>query len=131
MFAKSRTQNISNENTIFDFLKGLIVATLLSFALIILSAFSLKWFSLPDSAISPITLSVKAVSTLIGSLIAIKGSSKGLLKGVLFGIIYVAVAFVVFSILAGSFTLSLNTLLDLGFCAVIGGIIGIIKVNKK
>ena len=131
MFAKSRTQNFSNENTIFDFLKGLIVATLLSFALIILSAFSLKWFSLPDSAISPITLSVKAVSTLIGSLIAIKGSSKGLLKGVLFGIIYVAVAFVVFSILAGSFTLSLNTLLDLGFCAVIGGIIGIIKVNKK
>ena len=128
--------NVSVKNMFFsqivlDFLKGIIVALLISLGLIIAFAFSLKWFDINDNFIPAITLLVKGLSVLIGSLIAIKGDSKGLLKGVCFGSIYIFLAFVIFSILSGNFSINLSVLLDLAFAAIIGGIVGIIKVNKN
>ena len=131
MFAHSKTESISNENVFFDFLKGILIATLTSLGLVVLFAFCLKWFSLPDVAITPATLAIKGVSVMLGALVAIKGESKGLLKGLLFGIIYIVIAFVVFSVLSGTFSFGVGSLLDLAFASLLGGIIGIIKVNKK
>ena len=87
-FAKSKSIN-SSGNLLFGYLKGLIVSMLVSFALIILLAFSLKWFSLDEKFISPLNLAIKTISVLIGSIIAIKGESKGLVKGVVFGLLYI------------------------------------------
>ena len=128
--------NVSVKNMFFsqivlDFLKGIIIALLISLGLIIAFAFLLKWFDINDNFIPAITLLVKGLSVLIGSLIAIKGDSKGLLKGVCFGSIYIFLAFVIFSILSGNFSINLSILLDLAFAAIIGGIVGIIKVNKN
>ena len=127
----SKTSDRTNDNVVFDFLKGLIVASLLSLGLIVLFAFCLKWFSLSDNVILPITLLIKMISVVIGSLIAVKGDSKGLLKGVLFGLIYILFAFVIFSFLAGTFNIGLSFLLDIVAASLLGGIVGIIKVNRK
>lgn len=131
MFGHSKSERLSNENVIFDFIKGLLVATLLSLGLIVLFAFCMKWFSIPDEFISPITLVIKGVSVLTGSCIAVKGESKGLLKGLLFGMLYIILAFVVFSILSGTFSVGISSILDLAFATLLGGIVGIIKVNRK
>lgn len=127
----SKADNKTNENVIFDFVKGLIVATLISLAFVILFAFCLKWFSLSDKFIAPIIYVIKIVSVIVGSLIAIKGKAKGLLKGLIFGMIYILLAFLIFSFLAGSFNIGVSLLLDLISAGLLGGIIGIIKVNKK
>lgn len=131
MFAHSKTKNVSKDNIVLDFAKGMIVALLISLTLVILFAFCLKWFSLEDSFIVPITLVIKGISVLIGSLIAVKGSSKGLVKGLCFGAIYIVFAFIIFSILAGSFSLGVSSLLDFAFATLLGGIVGIVKVNRK
>lgn len=131
MFGRSKTETLSNENVIFDFFKGLLVATLLSLGFVILFAFCMKWFMIADEFIAPITLVIKAVSVVSGSAIAIKGKSKGLLKGMAFGVIYILLAFIVFSMLANTFSIGLNTLLDVAFASLLGGIVGIVKVNKN
>ena len=131
MSYKSSTKSLINQNLILDFLKGIIVALLLSLGLIVLFAFSLKWFDISDTFIPLITLISKGLSVLIGSIIAIKGSEKGLLKGVSFGAIYIFLAFLIFSILSGNFSFDLNSFLDLFFASLLGGIVGIVKVNKS
>ena len=73
---------------------------------------------------------IKAISVLFGSMVAIKTKSHGLFKGIVFGLIYIFVAFLVFSFLAGSFVFDNQTLLDFVSCAIVGGIVGVIKVNK-
>lgn len=127
----SKTKSSNSGSLIFDFLKGIIIASLCSLALIILFAFIIKWFDIADAYLNLITLSIKALSVVIGSIFAVKGKEKGLFKGASFGLIYVIVAFVIFSILAGSFNLGLGFVLDLAFASLLGGIVGIIKVNRK
>ncbi len=127
----SKTQRLSNENVIYDFLKGLLVATLISLGLVVLFAFCMKWFLIADDFIAPATLVIKGISVLAGSVVAVKGKSKGLVKGLSFGAIYVAVAFLVFWMLSGSFSIGVSTLLDVLFASLLGGIVGIIKVNKR
>ena len=117
-------------NLFFSFLKGIIFAIIISFALIILLAFSLKWFSLSDSVIFPINMAIKALSVAVGSLIAVRGE-RGLVKGSIFGILYIGLAFIIFSVLAGSFSFDFGVVLDLVCAALVGGIVGIIKVNRK
>ena len=121
----------SNENIVFDFFKGLLVAALLSLGLVIFAAFCLKWFSIGDEFIAPITLLIKGASVFVGALFAIKGHSKGLVKGVIFGLVYVVVAFIVFSVLAGTAVFGVSTILDVLFASLLGGIVGIVKVNKS
>lgn len=127
----SKTKSKSSENIIFDFLKGLIISALCSLIFVVLFAFLIKWFDIADSYLNLITIIIKALSVIIGSLFAIKGKSKGLFKGVCFGLLYVIVAFVIFSFLAGTFAMGLGFLLDLAFAALLGGIVGIIKVNRN
>ena len=129
-FSKSKSIS-STSNIIFSFLKGLIISMMMSFALVIVLAFSLKWFSLDEKFISPLNLAIKTVSVLIGSLVAIKGESKGLMKGVIFGFLYIALAFVSFSFLAKTFTFDFGLFLDVLFACVAGGTVGIIKVNRN
>ena len=131
MFSRKNMDSVTNENNMFHFIKGLIVASLLSLGLVILLAFCMKWFSISDAFISPITLLIKGLSVSFGAFLAIKGKTKGLLKGLIFGFLYVVVAFLVFSLLAGSFSINISTLLDVLFASLLGGIIGIIKVNKN
>lgn len=120
----------TNENVFFDFFKGILIASFLSLGLVILAAFCLKWFSIADEYVAPITLLIKGTSVFVGAMFAVKGNSKGLLKGVSFGLIYIVVAFIVFSVLAGSMSVGVSTLLDVVFASLLGGIVGIVKVNR-
>ena len=129
-FAKSKSSSL-NDNIVLSYLKALIVSMLVSFALIILLAFSLKCFSLSENLISPLNLAIKTLSVLIGACIAVKGNSKGLLKGFIFGLLYISVAFVSFSFLAKTFTIDISFLLDILFVSIAGGTVGVIKVNSK
>lgn len=130
MFSKSSAKFLKN-SIVFDYLKGIIVAMMISLGLILLLAVSFKWVDINSSYIPFITILIKSASVVVGSIIAIKGSSKGLIKGTLFGVIYIAVAFIVFSGLSGEFSLNLSFGLDLISAATLGGLVGIVKVNKR
>lgn len=131
MFSNSKTEKMNNSNVVFDYIRGLIVALMVSLGLVVIFALVLKWFDLSDSIITPITFVIKYLSVIVGSLIAIKGESKGLIKGGVFGMLYTGLAFAVFSFLSNSFSLDLTTLLDFVSSIILSSIVGIIKVNKK
>lgn len=130
MFGKSSVKKLVVNNVFMDYLKGIIIALLISMALIFAFAFSLKWFDISDAFIPMVTLIIKGLSVLIGAIIAIKGKEKGLLKGLLFGIIYTFLAMLIFSILSGSFDIGMSFVLDVLFAGILGGLVGIVKVNK-
>lgn len=127
----SSAMKSEKNNLVLDYLKGLILSMMLSFGLVLIFAFSLKWIAINDSIIMPINLAIKIISVIFGSMVAVKGDSKGLVKGVIFGMVYMLVAFVSFSILASAFMFDLSFLLDVVCSAIAGGIVGIIKVNKR
>lgn len=114
-----------------SFTKGIIISFIITFSLIIIFAFSIKWLTLSDAIISPVNLVIKGLSIAVGSLIFTRKSTKGFLKGALFGIIYTIVAFVIFSLLAGEIAFNIGLLLDILFSVIIGSTMGIIGVNTK
>lgn len=117
--------------TILKFLKGMFVSLIITFASIIVFAFVIKWTSLPDNIIPPVNLVIKGISVFFGALVFSAKTSKGLTKGMMFGLLYTLLSFVIFSILAKDFSLSLGLIADFGFNLVVGAIGGIIGVNKK
>ena len=129
-FSKYKTENKSG-NIVVNYLKGLIVAMLISFALVLVLAFSLKWFSIDEKLISPLNLVIKAISVVIGACIAVKGDNKGLVKGITFGFLYISMAFASFSLLANTFTINLSLILDVVCSCIAGGLVGIFKVNAR
>ena len=130
MLVHSKTRSETKDNLFLDYFKGLLVSILLSLELIVLFALLLKWFDIADGFIVPMTLIIKGVSVFVGACIAIKGDSKGLVKGVIFGALYIALAFLIFGMLAGTFKFSVSGLLDVVFACVLGGLVGIVKVNR-
>ena len=95
-------KNTFSKGVILDFVKGIIIAIALSLGLTVLFAFILKWVNISDSFIPAITLLIKGISVLVGSLVAVKGDAKGLIKGASFGEIYIIFAFLIFSLWPGS-----------------------------
>ena len=73
---------------------------------------------------------IKAISILVG-LLACKSNSHGLIKGISFGAVYSCIAFIIFSLLAGTFNLTISLLLDILYCASVGGVMGVIMINIK
>ncbi len=113
-------------------LKGAIFAVSISLVGILLFALLIKFTNLNEKWILPINQVIKIVSIFFGIMLAFnRGTNKGFLKGMLIGFIYTVLAYVVFSILARQFSFTLNSITDMIFGAIIGGISGIIVINIK
>lgn len=120
----------------YGFLRSILTGTLtalcLSLILVLVFAFLLKFTNIPESAIKPINQVIKGASVFIGVFIGLKKLKElGLVCGLLIGFIYTILAFLIFSILSGSFALDITLLTDIIFGSIIGSICGIICVNIK
>ena len=112
--------------------KGTLTALCISLVLVLIFAFLLKFTNIPESTIKPINQVIKGVSVFVGVFLGMKKAKElGLVSGLLIGIFHTIFAFLVFSILGGSFSLDLTLLTDIVFGAIIGAICGIICVNLK
>ena len=132
----TKTQTQKKEKSLITanllrYFKATLVSFILTFALIIIFAFVIKWASIDDKYITPVNMAIKAISIFIGSIVLTKNSSKGLIQGLIFAGIYTILAFSIFSILAGKLTLGLGLASDLAFGCVVGAIGGMIGVNRK
>ena len=106
----------------------------LSFALIciLLFAFIIKYTSISSDAIMPINQVIKGLSILIGCFVfGKKIKTKGWLWGGIIGILFTILAFIVFSILDGSFNFNLTLLNDIIFGCLMGVIAGIIGISLR
>lgn len=113
-------------------LKGVLVGLATALVGILLFAFVLRFTSISDKIIAPVNQVIKGVSIFFGVFVGMKKHKEmGLLNGLLIGFLFTISAFLVFSILDGTFSFDKTFLNDLIFGSVIGAICGIICVNLK
>jgi len=113
-------------------LKAVIIAMLVSLAGILIMAFVVQWLSIDARFISIINQVIKGVAILTACFIALKRTKNGAFVGLAVGLIYIALAFVVFSLLDNNtWSLGLTLFNDVILGAITGFIAGIITVNIR
>lgn len=118
-------------NYVIETLTAVFVAIVISLLLVVAAAFIIKLTNAPESAIVIINQVIKGVSILLACLFCLRLPHNGWIRGFCVGLIYIAIAFVVFSLLGGGFEFSLNLLNDCVLGGVSGLISGIIAVNIR
>ena len=129
---RTMNEKVTKSSFFVALLKGSLMALSISLIAICIFAFILRFFDIKAEAIKPINQVIKIVSILIGSFYGLKKNKEmGLITGFLIGIVFTILAFIVFSILNGSFVFEKTLINDLIFGGIAGAIAGIIAVNFK
>ena len=126
---KKRDLKLSSNSIVLQVLKGCVIATTISLLLILLFALIVRFVNVSEKIILPINQFIKIVSIFLGCLFSLRKTNRGFLKGALIGLFYAILAYMIFSFLSGSLSLALTSFTDMIFCAIIGGISGILSVN--
>lgn len=122
---------VKKSSAVFEILKALIIAVILSLVLVLIAALIIKLFNLSNGAIPILNQIIKGLSILTGCLIAIKSKTNNWLRGIIIGILYIALSYVIFSLLDGEFAFGLGILNDIAIGSITGLISGILAGLKK
>ncbi|MBQ6728006.1 MAG: TIGR04086 family membrane protein [Clostridia bacterium] len=116
------------------FLTSVIKATALSLISslvgILLFALIVKLVALSDGTVKTVNQFIKVIAVFIGCFFSVKGKL-GIVKGGVSGALCTVLLYAVFALMSGSGIFSVQTLADMLFTAVVGGIAGIIAVNLR
>ena len=117
----SKAADAAKKGILMPILKGALIASALSIALIVLFAVLLKQEWANTSSIPLVNSVIKVLSAALAAFIAVrKCKTRCWLVGLLSGLSYTLLAFMVFSLLSDSFTFSTALLSDLGIGALAG-----------
>ena len=120
------------ENTITNIAKGVGIALLTTFLLLVIFASLLTYTKISETIINPVIIVITAISILIGSSIGnIKIRKNGLLNGALIGGIYIFAIYLTSSLLNWKFGLEMQSVIMIIIGMLFGILGGIIGVNKK
>ncbi len=114
------------------YVRGALVAVSISLVAILIFALLIRLLGISDGAIMPINQIIKILSIFFGVWFALRNDrTKGAMRGAIIGLVYTILAYLVFSILSGSFAFDISTFNDILFGTAIGAICGVIIVNVK
>lgn len=132
MKAKQVKLNSSQKSFYGQVIIGALSAISMALILILLFAVIIRFTSLSDTFIKPVNQVIKIVCILFGVKLGVKHNpTKGWVKGSLIGFTFSLVAYLLFSILGGSFNFGWTTVVDVIFSTIIGFICGILFVNLQ
>ena len=128
----SLDNNIKEKSKFIDVLKGSITAIVITLISLVIFSTVLANTNINENTIIPVIIAVTAISILIGSIISVsKISKKGLLNGALVGLIYIAIIYLLSSMVNGNFSFDSNSLIIIISAIIAGMFGGIIGVNMK
>lgn len=116
---------------IFETVKANVIALIFALVAVLLSALAVKFFNASDKSIPIINQVIKSVAIFVGCLFSLKKPNNGWLRGIVCGFTFTWLAYIVFSLLDGNFTVGLSMLNDCVLGMVSGMISGIIAVNVR
>lgn len=127
------SENISeNGNNIKRIIKGSIFSIVITLIGLLVYSIILSYTSISEGTMPATIIIITAVSILIGSTISTSNIKKnGIVNGVLVGIIYIAIIYLISSIVTGNFLLNTNSIIMVIASTLTGALGGIIGVNKK
>lgn len=120
------------EKTITNIAKGVGIALLTTFILLLVFAMILTYTNTSETIMNPVIIVITAISILIGSSIGnIKIKKNGLINGALIGGFYIFIIYLISSILNWRFGLEIQSIIMIAVGMIFGILGGIIGVNKK
>ena len=127
------SENISeNGNNIKRIIKGSIFSIVITLIGLLVYSIILSYTSVSESTMPATIIIITAVSILIGSTISTSNIKKdGIVNGILVGIIYIAIIYLISSIVTGNFLLNTNSIIMVIASTLTGALGGIIGVNKR
>ena len=119
-------------NSVVKVIKGSAIAIILTLIFLSIYAALLSATNISETTMVPVVLVITGISILIGSSMStVSIKSQGMLNGFLVGLIYMAVLYIISSIMLVGFEFNLNSVIMLIVGAVTGMIGGVIDVNIK
>lgn len=132
--AKSTTneKGLKRNSKFINILKGSIVAVIITVIGLIIFSIILTNTNVNESTMVSVVIVITAISILIGSFISVsKIEKKGIINGALVGLIYIMAIYTLSSIINGSFTININSIILIIATILAGMLGGIIAVNVK
>lgn len=115
---------------IFQVLKAVLCAAIISLAFVLLFTLVIRLFSLPMECVKPTNQVFKILSIVGGILIFLRGD-KGLIKGGICGVAAIVITYLLYGAISGSLSFSPLFFVEILLGLIAGGIAGIIAVNLK
>lgn len=113
-------------------LKGSIISIILTLLLLFLFATLLTYTNISENTIPAVIIIITAINLLIGSSIASRKMKKnGLINGGIIGAIYLLTIYIISSIVSGSFSMNLKSIIMIAVGILFGVLGGIVGVNTK
>lgn len=127
------SENISeNGNNIKKVIKGSAFSIIITLIGLLIYSIILSYTSVSESTIPTIVIIITAISVLIGSTISTSNIKKnGIINGMFVGVIYIAIIYLLSSIVTGNFLLNITSIIMIITSVLTGALGGIIGVNKK
>ena len=121
-------------NYFFPLIKGLVIAFVMTIAMIFLVSVLLCNTNLNESIINPLIIFATSFSIHTGGFFTTKSLEKnGIITGGVLGLIYILSIYILSSILSSNFTININSIILIIssiLCGAIGGIIGVNMQNR-
>lgn len=122
----------NNSNGIVIILKGTLISIIATIVLLMIFAAVLTYSNINENSMPTVIIVVTALCILIGSQITTsKIKRNGIVNGALVGAIYILALYLISSIISKDFSLNIYSIIMMATSVLIGGIGGIIGVNKK
>ena len=122
----------NNSNGIVIILKGTLISIIATIVLLMIFAAVLTYSNINENSMPTVIIVVTALCILVGSQITTsKIKRNGIVNGALVGAIYILALYLISSIISKDFSLNIYSIIMMATSVLIGGIGGIIGVNKK
>lgn len=122
----------NNSNGIVIILKGSLISIIATIVLLMIFAAVLTYSNINENSMPTVIIVVTALCILVGSQITTsKIKRNGIVNGALVGAIYILALYLISSIISKDFSLNIYSIIMMSTSILIGGIGGIIGVNKK
>lgn len=119
-------------NNIGIIAKGVIIAIIVSMALLLVFSAILTYTTISESVSNPVIIVITAVSILIASQISTRKIKKnGIVNGGIIGGIYIITLYLISSMVTGNFSLGINAIVMIIASIIAGMFGGVIGVNAK
>lgn len=127
------SENISKSgNNIKRIIKGSAFSIVITIIGILIYSIVLCNTSVAENSMSTVIIIITAISILIGSTIStINIKKNGISNGMSVGFIYIAMIYLLSSIITGNFSLNINSIIMIITSIITGALGGIIGVNKR
>ena len=124
--------NESSSNNIIRILKGSLISIVTTLILLIIFSAILTYTNVNENVMPTVIIIVTALSILIGSQISTSKIKKnGIINGASVGAIYILLLYLISSLVTKNFSLNNYSIIMMFTSLLIGGIGGIIGVNRN